>query len=89
MDDLAQSPLLSEIPSETIVSTFRDQAGGHYLMIANKDYAFPTEGKLVFKKEQQLYRLNAIAGRLDPLPAPVKSLALNIPAGGYALYKIA
>lgn len=89
VDDLAQSPLLSEIPSETIVSTFRDQAGGHYLMIANKDYAFPTEGKLVFKKEQQLYRLNAIAGRLDPLPAPVKSLALNIPAGGYALYKIA
>lgn len=88
IDDLANSRLLSEIPSETIVSVFKDASGGEYIMIANKDYTFSAEGRLVFKSPKKLARFNAAANRLEEPTKAVHSIEIAIPAGGYALYKI-
>ena len=88
IDNLAESTLLSEIPSESIVSTFKDASGGQYIMIANKDYSYPTEGRLVFKSAKRLSKFNAAANRLEAPSMAVNSLEMKIPAGGYALYKI-
>ena len=88
IDDLSKSTLLSEIPTESIVSVFSDKAGGKYIMIANKDYAYPTEGRLVFRTPQKLSKFNAAANRLETPSKVLSSIEMKIPAGGYALYKI-
>ena len=88
IDDIAQSPLISEIPTESVVATFKNAKGDQYIMIANKDYEYPTEGQLVFRSPKQLSKFNAAANRLEAPSRAVTSLEMKIPAGGYALYRI-
>ncbi len=88
LDNLAESDLLSAIPSETIVSVFEDEAGGRYLMVANKDYNNAAVGRLVFKKAVSLRRYQALEDSLAASTGALTELAVEIPAGGYLLYRV-
>ena len=88
LDNLAESDLLSAIPSETIVSVFEDEAGGRYLMVANKDYNNAAAGRLVFKKAVSLRRYQALEDSLAASTGALTELAVEIPAGGYLLYRV-
>lgn len=88
LDSLADSDLLTEIPTESIVSVFEGTSGDRYVMVANKRYDWKATGKLSFKEPVTLRLFDASTGQMGEPIVNTTAVTVDIPAGGYLLYQI-
>ena len=87
-DSLEQSELISLLPENVLVSTFKDDSARTYLMVVNRDYTYPMDGDIVLKGKKKVGVLDPESGEQKVISGATDRIQLSLKAGDAALYII-
>ena len=86
LDKVEGSAWITGAPDNTIVGVHGDGSAKKYVVVSSKDYKNGITGELTLRKAVKISRFDPETGKTTQVSAKAQSVALDIPAGGCAVF---